>query len=192
MKRKEEFSFEKENVKKRKQNESNVIKWYSMADKQFQVGTLATLDPYSGEPIYAPVEEEIAEDVVEADGLDYDFDNMEQTGCSQETSEEHEPDDSVFDSSQMSSEELDLANEIYQRLMNEAAADERAKQEEIEALKREQEASSADYNAETGSYSGLYGKKPMNDAEAEALASIMNTNSSFTKSIEELIKENQG
>lgn len=192
MKRKEEFSFEKENIKKRKQKESNVIKRYNIAERSFQVGTLDTLDPYSGTPIYAPVEESVAEEAFEVDEMGYDLDRMEPVSDSQNATETQGTEDSVFDSSQMSSEELDLANEIYQRLMNEAAADERAKQEEIEALKREQEATSADYNAETGSYSGLYGKKPMNDAEAEALASIMNTNSSFTKSIEDLIKENQG
>lgn len=184
----EKFSFEKENIKKRKKDQSNVYKWYgvSLQEKPFQVGTEDVIDPYSGSPIYIPASDgDVAEESV------FDLDEHLQGGWSDDSANEGSSDDGVFDSSSMSDEELALANEIYQRLMNEAAADENARQAEIEALKREQEATSADYNAETGSYSGLYGKKPMNDAEAEALANILNNNSAYSKSIEDIIKENQ-
>lgn len=182
-----EFSFEEENIKKMTKDKTNVLKWYgvNMKEEVFHVGSPDLSDPYSGAPIYVPPKDQLEETMA----------MVQQVVETQAEAPYEEPvatnEGEVFDSNSMSEEELNLANEIYQRLMNEAAADEMARQAEIEAIKRQQEATSADYNAETGSYSGLYGKKPMNDSEAEALASIMNTNSSYSKSIEDIIKENQ-
>lgn len=52
------------------------------------------------------------------------------------------------------------------------------------------EINDSDYNASTGSYSGLYGKKAMNQEETDAFADIMGSNSSYKKSIDDIIKEN--
>ena len=187
MKVKPQVSFEASNeeIRSRDFRKKNLIKWnvVNQSEEPFHVGSLELQDPYGDGPVYTPSKEYLAE-----------IEEKEKTARQQiEDMSNGDADikEEVFDSSAMSEEELNLANEIYQRLMNEAAADEMAKQAEIEAIKMQQEATSADYNAETGSYSGLYGKKPMNQDEADALASIMNTNSSYSKSIEELILENQ-
>ena len=64
-------------------------------------------------------------------------------------------------------ENLRAAEEILARLNAEAAADEAAKQAEIDAAK-------AGYNATTGSYSGGYGQgQEMNESEREMVDQIM-------------------
>lgn len=207
------FELENEEIRNRDSRRHNVIKRYGVnnEDEVFYVGSLDLLDPNSGKPIYVPSKQqledmefrekeaaELSEDFPVSDNLgfetEYEMDFSIDEGSKDSTSSDAE----VFDSSSMSAEDLDLANEIYARLMAEAAADEAAKQAEIEAIRRETEAaesepevSDADFNAATGSYSGLYGKKPMSQSESDALESILNTNSSYTKSIEELIAENQ-
>lgn len=190
------MSFEKEIEKKRIEEErrKNIIKWYAAncSDEVCYVGSLDLQDPYSGAHIYVPSKQHLEE--IEAK------ESAAREQMSQIKDAEEQGSQLVIESesssSGMSEEELRIANEIYQRLMDEAAADERAKQAEIEALMQQVEASetepsSADYNAETGSYSGLYGKKPMSQDEEDALAAIMGQNSSYTKSIEDIIKENQ-
>lgn len=179
--------FEKENEERRKKEQihANLLKWYGVKclDEVFYVGSPSLNDPYSGTPIYVPPKAVLENiEAVEPETTD---------NIADMSSAEPSTSDVTSD---VSDAELELANEIYQRLMAEAAADEMAKQTQIENLLREQElkeGSAQDYNAATGSYSGLYGKKPMNESEADALANIMNQNSSYTKSIEDLIRENQ-
>lgn len=211
MKRPNEFSFEEENEEKRNRDHrrNNVIKTFSVKnnDDVFYVGSLDLIDPYSGKNVYVPSEEQL-KDIEERERNNSDaaieeqaYDTEIQANDIDEQAIDNEAIDSSNDStSDASQSDLDLANEIFARLMAEAAADEAAKAAEIEAIKREQEANEAvnreqeateaDYNAETGSYSGLYGKKPMSESESDILASILNTNSSYTKSFDDLLKEN--
>lgn len=180
------MSFETDNEERRiqEQRKKNIVKRYcvSTADKVFYVGSPDVLDPYSGKPIYESVPQDVGDLIEDDSEIAMQSDELNATSDSSD-------DGSVFDTSSMSAEDLQTANEIYQRLMNEAAADELAKQAEIEAIKMQQEASEADYNAETGSYSGLYGKKPMSQSESDALASIMDSNNSYTKSFDDLLAE---
>lgn len=55
------------------------------------------------------------------------------------------------------------AREIIERLANEAAMDEAAKQKEIEEAKEEARRREALYNATTGAYSGSYGLEEVDD-----------------------------
>lgn len=55
------------------------------------------------------------------------------------------------------------ALEIYGRLMDEADQDEDIKRQEVESAKLE----AGEYNATTGSYSGGYGKKPVESEDAK-------------------------
>lgn len=189
------MSFEEENQKKRERDgrHKNVIKWYTAkeSDEVFYVGDLEMQDPYGDGHVYTPSKKQLedmeAKERAAMGQVDQDFEASEDSEPLSEQTAESTSDSS---SGEMTEEER-IANEIYQRLMAEAAADERAKQAEIDALRAQQEATSDDYNEATGSYSGLYGKKPMSESEADALQSIMNQNSSYTKSIEDLIKENQ-
>lgn len=189
------MSFEEENQKKRERDgrHKNVIKWYTAkeSDEVFYVGDLEMQDPYGDGHVYTPSKKQLedmeAKERAAIGQVDQDFEASEDSEPLSEQTAEGTSDSS---SGEMTEEER-IANEIYQRLMAEAAADERAKQAEIDALRAQQEATSDDYNEATGSYSGLYGKKPMSESEADALQSIMNQNSSYTKSIEDLIKENQ-
>lgn len=196
------MSFEKDNEERRKREEQkkNLIKWYGakIQDKVFHVGNPDLLSPYSGNPIYEPVEEPVEELAIEeSDGFDYqDGETSEQysLGIYIEGTEETATDNNTSSedsNASLSDEEAALANEIYARLMAEAAADEAAKQAEIDRLLQEQEPNPEDYNADTGSYSGAYGKKPLSQSDSDMLASILNQNSSYTKSIEDLIAENQ-
>lgn len=197
------MSFEKDNEERRKKEElkKNMLKWYGVkcSDEPYYIGSLDLVDPYSGEHIYVPSEQYL--NYIDAKERKEQEDALNQSTMYSESedntsnSDDNSANDLALGSSDMSEEELKIANEIYERLMKEAAADEMARQAEIDAARRAcEEAEAADegaYNASTGSYSGLYGKKPMSDSEADALASIMNQNSSYTKSIEDLIKENQ-
>lgn len=186
------MSFEEENEKKRNRDErkKNVVKRYRVncSDEVFYVGSLDLLDPYSGEHVYTPSKKQLEDLETKELMASEQSDDFQDNSFQDETATIPTTDAP----SAAADEEMLLANEIYQRLMAEAAADESAKQAEIEALLREQEASSEDYNEATGSYSGLYGKKPMTQSEEDALASIMGANSSFNKSIEDLIAENSG
>lgn len=180
------FEVENEERRAREQIKQNIIKRYAAncAEEVFYVGTPEMQDPYSGESIYEEVERKVEdEEILSTDSQEFAADEANANDGESDIESEEER--------LKKEEEARLAEEIYQRLMAEAAADEKAKQDEIAALLMEQEASSDDYNEATGSYSGLYGKKPMSDDEAAALASIMDTNSSFSKSIEDLIQENQ-
>lgn len=218
MKKPVEFSFEEENEEKRNRDnrKNNVIKIASVknSDNVFYVGSLDLIDPYSGKNVYVPSEEQL-KDIEESernnseaaieeqsnyvDGQSYDTQDLA-NDTEDQVSDNGANDSGANTASDASQDDLDLANEIFARLMAEAAADEAAKAAEIEAIKREQEANEAnnleqeateaDYNAETGSYSGLYGKKPMSESESDILASILNTNSSYTKSFDDLLKEN--
>lgn len=189
------MSFEEENQKKRERDgrHKNIIKWYTAkeSDEVFYVGDLEMQDPYGDGHVYTPSKKQLedmeAKERAAMGQVDQDFEASEDSEPLSEQTAEGTSDSS---SGEMTEEER-IANEIYQRLMAEAAADERAKQAEIDAIRAQQEATSDDYNEATGSYSGLYGKKPMSESEADALQSIMNQNSSYTKSIEDLIKENQ-
>lgn len=63
------------------------------------------------------------------------------------------------------------AQEIYQRLSEEAEMDEEKLREEIEAARKEAEAA---FNAKTGSYSGRYGSKPVeNEEEQQQINAIL-------------------
>ena len=75
-------------------------------------------------------------------------------------------------------EELRLAQEIFERLEREAAAD---KEKELEEQRMAYamangELDSSLYNETTGSYSGAYGMKPMDDDTKAQLDAIMNNN----------------
>lgn len=74
-------------------------------------------------------------------------------------------------------EELRLAQEIFERLEREKAADEAEKQAEIAAAMAEAsgevEITDSDYNATTGSYSGAYGKGPVDDSTLDQAAAIL-------------------
>lgn len=92
-----------------------------------------------------------------------------------------------------------LANEIYNRLNQEALEDEAKKIAEIDAAKLAYDNSSTEipveneaaYNAATGSYSGLYGTKPMSEQEKENFDSIMSNNQSGSPTIDELFAEHE-
>lgn len=75
-------------------------------------------------------------------------------------------------------EELRLAQEIFERLEREAAAD---KEKELEEQRMAYamangELDSSMYNETTGSYSGAYGKGPVDDETKAQLAAIMSNN----------------
>ena len=180
------MSFESENEEKRSRDErkKNIIKRsrVNCTDEVFYIGSPDRLDPYSGEPIYVPSQKQLED--IEAK----EKEARDQIAGISDVPVESE---SQSDSQAMSDDELQLANEIYQRLMAEAAADEAAKQAEIQALIQDMEVSEDDYNASTGSYSGAYGKKPMSQSESDAVANIMNANSSYSPSIEDIIAANQ-
>lgn len=160
------MSFDKENEERRKREliSENIIKRSSVnnTNEIFYVGSPDNIDGYSGKPIYL-----------------------------QPKNHTEEIEEDVYDSNGMSEEDLNTANEIYQRLMAEAAADEAAKQAEIDAIKRQQEKTSDISVYSSGSPSANYGSKPMSQSDSDAFDSIMNNNRSFNKSIEDLIAENQ-
>lgn len=195
--------FEAENEEKRNRDgrKKNLIKSYNAncSDEVFYVGSLDLNDPYSGSPIYVPSKQYLADIEAKEREAREQMDQIKEAENNGVTVDVIADDTSSANSgsatgsSGMSEEELRIANEIYQRLLDEAAADELAKQAEIDAIRQaqeEKEATDSAYNASTGSYSGLYGKTPMSQDEADALASIMNNNSSYTKSIEDLFMEN--
>ena len=69
-------------------------------------------------------------------------------------------------------EEEALAKEIYERLAKEAVEDETQKRLEVEAAKMLNDESA--YNATTGSYSGSYGKTPVeNEQEKQQIDAIL-------------------
>ena len=75
-------------------------------------------------------------------------------------------------------EELRRAQEVFERLEREAAAD---KEKELEEQRMAYaiangELDSSLYNETTGSYSGIYGMKPMDDDTKAQLDAIMNNN----------------
>lgn len=196
--------FEAENEEKRNRDgrNSNVIKWQgaNFSDEKFYVGSLDLNDPHSGAPIYTPSKQQLEDIETRERAARGQMEEFKQTGqmtpepapATQTNSSDTASSDSVFDSSGMSEEDLKTANEIYMRLMNEAAADEAARRAEIEAIKKqaeESEESEKHFNAATGSYSGLYGKKPMSDDEADVFANIMNSNNSYKVTVEDIIKE---
>jgi len=176
----ENFDAQCEEKRRKERIRQNIIRRFdaNYINEAFHIGTPSIQDPYSGNSIYLSPEVEAQIDA----SVDAHVD-IETFGDAKESN--------IADESEIKSEEERIAEEIYQRLLAEAAADNQARRNEIEALLLEQEATSKDYNAETGSYSGLYGKKPMSDSDAEALTKIMNANSSYTKSIADLIAENQ-
>lgn len=200
--------FEAENEEKRNRDgrNSNVIKWQgaNFSDEKFYVGSLDLNDPNSGTPIYTPSKQQLQDIESRERAARGQMEEFKQTGHMTEvpvpaaTATQTASDtassssDSVFDTSGMSEEDLKTANEIYMRLMNEAAADEAARQAEIEAIRKqaeESEESEKNFNAATGSYSGLYGKKPMSDDEADVFANIMSSNNSYKVTVEDIIKE---
>lgn len=82
-----------------------------------------------------------------------------------------------LDKQSAADEELRLAQEIFERLEREKAADEAEKQAEIAAAMAEAngevEVTDSDYNATTGSYSGAYGKGPVDDSTLDQAAAIL-------------------
>ncbi|MBR1390804.1 MAG: hypothetical protein IJ567_05055 [Lachnospiraceae bacterium] len=88
-------------------------------------------------------------------------------------------------------EELQKAQEVMDRLNAEAAADEAAKQKEIEAAM--QAAADSDYNAATKSYSGAYGKKAVTDeVTKEQINQILGEKTkAFTEHLEQTIEKHQ-
>ncbi len=85
------------------------------------------------------------------------------------------------------------ANEVFARLEAEKAADEAVKQAEIDAAFAAQGAAEAvavtdaDYNAATGSYSGAYGKGPVDDSTRDIAASILGErNDAFSEMLQGL------
>jgi len=203
------FSFEAENEEKRNRDgrNTNVIKKQgaNFSDEKYYVGSLELNDPYSGTPIYVPSKEQLADIESKEKIAREQMEEFKQSGHiseseqvpSSQTDSENSSMDSVFDSSGMSEEDLKTANEIYMRLMNEAAADEAARQAEIEAVKAQQEEeeasrlSSNTFNESTSSPSGLYGSKPMSQNEADVYADIMNSNNSFKFSVEDILKSQE-
>lgn len=171
------MSFEKDNEERRRRAliSENIIKQYAVKnlDEVYHVGTSDIIDDYSGKPIYdvAPVSHHD-----EVYDVEPEYEDNQEEG---------------FDTSGMSEEALNTANEIYQRLMAEAAADEMAKQAEIEAVMRQQEKASSISVYTSGTPSANYGQVPMSQTDSAAFDSIMNNNKSYTKSIEDLIAENQ-
>ena len=87
----------------------------------------------------------------------------------------------------LSAEEKQVAREIIERLDAEAAADEAAKAKEVEDELKKQENRESAYNAATGSYSGDYGTKPVDDAaEMDQIAKILKEKEeSFFKNLED-------
>ncbi len=87
----------------------------------------------------------------------------------------------------LSAEEKQVAREIIERLDAEAAADEEAKAKEVEDELKKQENRESAYNAATGSYSGDYGTKPVDDAaEMDQIAKILKEKEeSFFKNLED-------
>lgn len=67
----------------------------------------------------------------------------------------------------LSHEEKKTAKQIIERLDAEAAEDEAMKAREVQAELKKQEQKEAAYNAATGSYSGEYGTKPVDDEAAK-------------------------
>lgn len=67
----------------------------------------------------------------------------------------------------LSSEEKEAAKQIIARLDAEAAEDEAIKAKEVEAELKKQEEKEATFKASTGSYSGEYGTKPVDDEAAK-------------------------
>ena len=88
---------------------------------------------------------------------------------------------------------IESANEIFARLEAEKAADEAAKQAEIDAAMAAangtpipEAVTDSDYNASTGSYSGAYGKGPVDDSTKDMAASILSERSSY---IDDIMKQ---
>ena len=67
----------------------------------------------------------------------------------------------------LSEEEKKAAKNIIARLDAEAAEDEAVKAKEVEEAAKERDQKEAAYNAATGSYSGAYGTKPVEDDAAK-------------------------
>jgi len=203
------MSFEAENEEKRNRDKrGNIVKWYGAkcSEEVFYVGDSDLIDPYSGNPIYLPNEnqsETVDSESVEEAGSAEDIigtGNDEDKIITENDPlcvEDYETDGSTDDidaslDPSIPYEDLLLANEIYERLMAEAASDEAKKRAQIEALIKENEETEENkdaYNAETGSYSGLYGKKPMSQSESDELKRIMSQNTSFN--IDDIISQNQ-
>lgn len=179
------MSFEKENEERRirEQIRENLIKHYGAnnIDEVFYVGSPDLMDDYTGKPIYLAKE-------LKNEEADL---NMGDHNQAESSNEEAEKTTELSDTEQGMSEADIMANEIYQRLMAEAAADEKARQDEIESVKREVEKGAEISVYSSGSPSANYGQKPMSQSDSDAFDSIMNNNRSFSKSIEELISENQ-
>lgn len=165
-------SFEKINEERRAKEiiKENIIKQRAVnnLDEVFYVGSLDLVDDYCGKSIYVMSKQQKEE--------------LEAREISEHSAE---------DDYEINEADLEAANEIYQRLMNEAAADERARQEEIEAIKRQAEKTSDISVYTSGSPSANYGSTPMSESDSAAFESIMNNNQAYTKSIENLIAENQ-
>lgn len=87
----------------------------------------------------------------------------------------------------LSAEEKQTAKAILNRLDAEAAEDEAVKAKEVEDELKKQESREAAYNAATGSYSGDYGTKPVDDvAEMDQITKILKEKEeSFFKNLED-------
>ncbi len=86
----------------------------------------------------------------------------------------------------LSNEEKKAAKQIIERLDAEAAEDEALKAREVQIELEKQEQKEATYNAATGSYSGEYGMKPVEDEAAKDQIDkiLREKDEAFTKSLE--------
>lgn len=93
---------------------------------------------------------------------------------------------------QQEEEDLKKAQEIMDRLNNEAAQDEAVKQKEIEELLHQQELEKA-YNRKTKSYSGEYGKQKIADEVAKEQVDkiLAEKDEEFLRTIQESIEATQ-
>lgn len=183
------MSFEKENEARRVREliSENVIKQNGVNNisEVFYVGSPDLLDAYCGKPIYiSPVSNGLDETSDLFDENEFFGDEEGFDSCSSSLAGD---DEAIVNNGSMSEEDLNTANEIYRRLRAEAAADEMARQAEIEAIKRQVEKTDDMVIYSSGSPSANYGQKPMNAEDSEAFASIMNNNKSFSFSIENLV-----
>lgn len=85
-------------------------------------------------------------------------------------------------------EEAEKADEIFKRLEEEAAMDEAKKMEEIDAilLEAQMREEAGVYNATTGTYSGIYGRKEVDETTKEKIDKILHEKA---EAIRELIEQ---
>lgn len=159
----------------------NIIKWWNVKDSGTKnyIGSAELEDPLYGCHVYSAHQGNVTDELLKMDHLD-DLDYRDPLSNSL--------DDPSNEPNEKDSEAIRIANEIYERLQREAEADAQEKEAEIEAAKKANEEDAA-FNASTGSYSGLYGQKPMSDDEKDAYAAIMAQNNNTAASASALFQE---